>query len=113
MDKKRRNEIILVIGILLMALLSFALVRYKAAGSSTKIEVSVESQVFASYSIDQEVDEVITGHDGGTNHLIIKNGNVTITEASCPDKVCVRQGNIKESGQTLVCLPNKVIVTIK
>lgn len=113
MDKKRRNEIFLVTGLLLTALLCFAFIRLQTSKTVTTAEVSVDGEVLAAYPLDQNTDEIITGYRGGTNHLIIKDGGVSITEASCPDKVCVRQGTVKESGQTLVCLPNKVIVTIK
>lgn len=113
MEKKRRNEIILVAGLLFIALLCFAFGRYRASQSVTKALISVEGKELATYPLNQDVDEIITGYNGGTNHLVIKNGGVSITEASCPDKVCVRQGTVKDSGQTLVCLPNKVIVTIK
>ncbi|HBE87040.1 MAG TPA: hypothetical protein DDW53_19330, partial [Lachnoclostridium sp.] len=37
----------------------------------------------------------------------------SITEASCPDKVCVRTGKIHRSGELIVCLPNRVVITIE
>ncbi len=36
-----------------------------------------------------------------------------ILEADCPDKVCIKDGMIIKPGQSLVCLPNKVVVEIK
>ena len=34
-------------------------------------------------------------------------------EADCPDKYCVKQGKIKNVGETIVCLPHKVVVEIE
>ena len=49
----------------------------------------------------------------GTNHLIIKGGEVWVSEATCPDKICVHQGKIHMDGEIIVCLPNKMTAQIK
>lgn len=43
---------------------------------------------------------------------MIKDGKADITEADCPDKVCVKQKPISKAGESLVCLPNKIIITV-
>ena len=53
------------------------------------------------------------GASGGTNHLIIKDGEVWVSEATCPDKICVHQGKIHMDGEIIVCLPNKMTAQIK
>ena len=55
----------------------------------------------------REID--IDGH----NKVVITDGEVWMEEADCPDKLCVLQGKISRSGQTIICLPNKTMVTIK
>lgn len=55
----------------------------------------------------KEID--INGH----NKVIIEGGKVWMDGADCPDKLCVSQGKISKSGQAIICLPNKVMVTIK
>ena len=62
--------------------------------------------------LNQDGEQVIESPGGGTNRLVIKDGTVHMEEASCPDKVCIKQGTISETGQSIVCLPNRVIVTI-
>ena len=47
------------------------------------------------------------------NTVIIKNGEVFMKNATCPDKLCIHQGKIKDSSRDIVCLPNKVTVKIK
>lgn len=111
--KKKKNEKLLFFGLAAAILALFAFNQLRAAQSAVLVEVSAEGKVVESYRLDENVDTVIEGYRGGTNHLIIRDGGVSISEATCPDKVCVRQGVIRETGQSLVCLPNKVIVTIK
>ena len=50
--------------------------------------------------------------NGGTNTLEILGGKARMIEAECPDKLCVKMGWIKYSGQSLVCLPEHIVVKI-
>lgn len=111
--KKRRNELLLMAGLILIILALFGVNWLAAQKKGALVEVSVEGKVVDTFHLNENVDIVIRGYNGGTNHLIIKDGGAFISEASCPDKVCVRQGTIRERGQSIVCLPNKMIVTIK
>lgn len=49
----------------------------------------------------------------GTNTLEIQEGKVFVSEADCPDKLCMRQGKISRVGAMIVCLPNRFVVEIK
>ena len=72
--------------------------------------VRVDGREVARYSLSQ--DGVYT-LNGGTNVLTIRNGSAAVTEADCPDKVCVDQGRVHYTGQCITCLPNKLTVTIE
>lgn len=50
--------------------------------------------------------------NGGTNLLVIENGFAYMQGADCPDKLCVNQGKVRYTGQCIVCLPNRVTVTV-
>ena len=45
--------------------------------------------------------------------VVIGDGCATITDADCPDRLCVQRGRIDRSGQTVVCLPHGVVVTVR
>lgn len=49
----------------------------------------------------------------GRNVILIGDKNVRVIEASCPDKLDIKQGIIDKSGQMLVCLPNRLIIELK
>lgn len=51
--------------------------------------------------------------NGGTNILVIRDGQAWLSEADCPDKLCVKQGKIHYTGQVITCLPNRVTVTVE
>ena len=49
----------------------------------------------------------------GKNTLLIKNNSIQMDSANCNDALCVKQGNISKVGQTIICLPHKLIIEIK
>ena len=51
--------------------------------------------------------------NGGSNILVIEDGWAWLREANCPDKLCVRQGRVRYSGQVITCLPNRLTVTVE
>lgn len=64
------------------------------------------SQVKEPYSF------VIEGENGALNTVQVEPGRICISEASCPDQVCVHQGWISDGSEPIVCLPNQVIIQI-
>ena len=50
--------------------------------------------------------------DGIDAEFEVKNGKICLTNASCPDKLCEKTGYISSSGQSIICVPNKITVTV-
>lgn len=50
--------------------------------------------------------------DGIDAEFEVKNGKIRLTKASCPDKICEKTGYIGSSGQSIICVPNKITVTV-
>jgi hypothetical protein len=76
------------------------------------VQIRVDGDVKAEYPLDSDIDVILGGVDGGTNHLIIQDGQAWFSEASCPDGLCVGMGKISKSGQSIICLPNRVTAEI-
>lgn len=49
---------------------------------------------------------------GNYNIIYITYEDVHIVEANCRDSLCIKQGSIKNPGQSIVCLPNKLVIKI-
>lgn len=102
------RDIVLILAIALVGLcLLFFNGRKTTPGSSVVVEV--DGKTVASYPLDTDGVFVL---NGGTNTLEIKDGRARISDADCPNMQCVRQGWISRGGQSIVCLPNKLIVTV-
>ena len=77
-------------------------------------QVRVDGQVVAEYPLSEDRTVTLsTGADGqGRNLLRIRDGRAEVLEASCPDGICVAHRPIFREGETIVCLPNRLIITI-
>lgn len=111
-DNKKKRDLLLVMGILVIAgglYLGNLIINKKPA---VIIEVSVDGTVVERLDLSKDTQITIDGYTNGTNHLVIQNGEVYIDDASCPDKVCIHQGKINKSGELIVCLPNLMIAKV-
>ena len=50
--------------------------------------------------------------ENGTNLLVIQDGYAWVAEASCPDGICSSHRPICHDGESIICLPNKVVIEI-
>ena len=75
--------------------------------------MSIDGKVVATYPLGVDRTEDILTEGGGLNRLIIRDGKAYIASASCPDGICAAHKPIHRDGESIVCLPNKVVVTVK
>ena len=107
--KKYRLDIIVIASILVISLLILLVVTLtKKEGSVAVVEVN--GVTVGEYSLWKNGEYSL---NGGTNVLVIENGVAYLNYSNCPDHTCEKTGKIKYVGQSIICLPNKVSITIK
>lgn len=82
--------------------------------------VSPRAEIYHNGSLVKVIDlseiteptEVILTFDGNENIVLAEHNKISVTSASCPDKLCVKQGCIKNGLYPIVCLPNKIVIKI-
>ena len=114
-SKKRfRNDIILALSVLGLALAVF-LVFYLGGSAGERVRVEVNGELIAEYSLYENISaDVNFGENSDyVNHLVIKDGKAYISEANCPDGVCKAHRAVSKRGETVVCLPHKLVVEIE
>lgn len=108
--KKLRNDVILVF-IILLTVFALGLVLYLTAERGSYAVVTYNGEEYARYSLTEDsVHEIKT--DAGTNTIVIKDGTVFVSSATCPDGICVAHRAISSTSESIICLPNKLVVTI-
>ena len=96
-------------------LLLFALAAYLLAGlysrEGSRVVIRVDKEVFGIYDLTVDKTVPVTG-EGFSNILVIRDGKADMTEADCPDRICVKHRPVSRVGETIVCLPHKVVVEV-
>ena len=106
-----KKDYLLLVGLLLVgAVIALATLLHGASGDT--VQVKVDGVPVATFSLQEDRSYLIEGADGGTNLLLIQDGYAWVEEASCPDGLCMHMGKIHRDGQSVICLPNKVVVEI-
>ena len=108
-----RNDMILIICLLLVAVIGMLyLFRFRSRGDTVK--VTVDGKLYGTYSLSQNITEDICTGDNGEYHncLVIHDGKAYIEKATCPDGICVAHSPIYRDGESIVCLPQRVVITV-
>ena len=108
----KRNDWILAAGVIVAAVLIFCVqlvTNLSFDEEQAVVLVTVKGGDFGSYRLseDQTVDI------GGKNTLVIKDGTARMEKADCPDQICVHHREISRNGESIICLPNQVVVSVK
>ena len=74
------------------------------------VVVMMDGKEFGVYALSEDAEIVI---GDGHNVLIIKDGKAYMEYADCPDGICTSHRPISREGESIVCLPNKVVATVK
>lgn len=107
----KKRDFILIFSVLLITTVTFGINYVVNMKNGNNIEIYVDNKLYKTYNIDDE-EEIRIENKGEYNIVKIHDNGVEITQASCPDKVCVHAGFIKKPSQSIVCLPNKVHIKI-
>lgn len=108
---KRRKiiaDLILIFCVVLVALSVF-LVAFLKSEDGVLVSVRIGDGESVMYSLSEDGEYKLLG---GKNILVIKDGKAYMSHADCPDKTCVRTGAISKTGEQIICLPNRVYISI-
>lgn len=121
--KNTKADLIIKVTALLIALVIFVIgivlrkLDFYDDGSSEgaaalKAVISIDNEEKYSLPLDENTTFTVSSKYG-INEVVIEDGKVSVTEADCPDKLCVKQGKKDKAGDTIICLPHRMIVTIE
>lgn len=108
---KKADFILIAVVAVVVCLLVFFLYFVNSA-SGAYVQVEVDGKVTQTLPLDTDTQVEIKTDDGGTNTLVIEDGYAKMTQANCPDGICVSHMKINKNGESIICLPHKVIVTV-
>jgi hypothetical protein len=102
---------ILIGGLILLTLLSFPIIKhFHHQGKLAVIEV--DGKLVGNFPLEEGRVISVNGRLG-TTRVEIAGNEVRVLDSPCPHKLCVKSGSISRCGETLVCLPNRVLIRIE
>ena len=115
MNNKRhlRNDILLIAALLLLAAVGAVYLFFFRENGDT-VKVMVDGKLYGEYVLSQDrVEEIYTGDDNSQqNRLVIRDGKAFVETANCPDGICANHRPIFRDGESIVCLPHRVVITV-
>ena len=109
------NDWLLIAVLLVAAAGIYVAIQYyqKVSTQNAVAVVTVDGVEYGRYPLSEDHTETIRFEDGSYNRFAIQDGYVSMPEASCPDQICVHHNKISRNKETIVCLPDKVVITIE
>ena len=112
-NRKHRNDVIFIAVLLLMVSLIGAAFFF-LRGEGDTVTVSVDGKHYGTYPLHTDLTlSIRTGEDGEEeNLLVIRDGTARVESATCPDGICAAHKPISREGESIVCLPHRVVITV-
>lgn len=105
----KKLDVLIIVICLAAAGLLYASGIFAPGAAGGEAVITQNGEELARLPLDTDA-EFITP-DGG-NRVVVEAGAVSVVEADCPDQVCVNQGRISRDGETIVCLPHRLVVEV-
>ncbi len=101
--------------VLLAALIAFGLaaayISVRPRGEGACVRITVNGELYGTYPLTDDRTVVIE-QNGHHNEVQIHGGTARMLYSDCKNQICVNTGAISGTNQTIVCLPNRVLVEI-
>ena len=105
-----RYDKLLITGLLSAAILALGIVRYRAAEpKAVVVQMDGEEMIRASLAEDRRF--CVDGPLGRTE-IEVKDRRVRVVDSPCGRKTCVYTGWIDKPYQTIICMPNRVMIRL-
>lgn len=110
---QRRNTLILLAVLGILILTGFAVNKLYFGKKGAKAIIQQNGKIIAELPLSRDTTLETDDTFGGTNTIVVKDGKVAVTEANCPDLVCVYTNAASHTGEVIACLPHGLIITVQ
>ncbi len=112
MKEKGKKEALLIVMVFAVLFIIFMMSRSLYTNGSCAV-ITVDGVLYGKYPLSKDTDIPIIKDNNEINHAVIENGTVYMKDAACKNHICISQGRKKASGESIVCLPNRVVIRIE
>ena len=108
----KKRDIILIVSLLVVGIIALVIWHFIYSVDGKYVTIEQRDNLIGIYPLNVDKEIEIEHRGEVVNKIVIEDGYCYMEEAECPDHLCIKQGKVNKSGQTIVCLPNRVIVTV-
>lgn len=102
----------ILIATLLIISVSWIIILLLNKTQGDRVVVRINNSIVYTCPLNEDSEYSIeNGND--YNMLVVRNGKATITDANCPGLDCVKSMGISKDGESIICIPHSLIVTIE
>ena len=109
--KIRKRDIILCFILLVIGIIGFIAVKVLLRPGNVA-KVYIDDKLVDTLDLSTD-DTYVYRTSYGTNTIVVENETVRMESADCPDKVCVNMGDKTKSGETITCLPHRMVIEVR
>lgn len=111
-DKKiiNKSDIILLVILIAVAVVAMLAFRIKKT-EGYSIEIIHSGEVIHTMSLEKD-DTYVFKTEAGTNTIVVRDGEAYVIDADCPDKICEEYKPVSRVGESIICLPHKLVVQV-
>ena len=110
LSKLSKNNLILFVCLILVAGILYPLLNPTGSEGSVAV-IEIDGEEYTRVNLSQDSVFTVTT-PAGTNTIKVSNHEISVDSADCPDKICVNHAAIHQSGEIIVCLPHKLVISV-
>lgn len=108
----KKADFIIIGAVVVVAAVMLIFLYGSSSNLGSYVQIEIDGKITETLPLDEDTKKKITTENGGTNTLVIKDGKAKIVEANCPDGICKNHKAINRNGESIICLPHKVVVSV-
>ena len=109
---KNTKNCIAVIAVFLVVCAALSVYIFTSAETGNTAIVTRDGVEICRLDLGEDTEMTLTDGAEGYNIIVVENGTVRVSEADCPDQICVKQGAIDDDAAPVVCLPHKLVIEV-
>lgn len=107
-----KHDILLIVSLCLLGLLISVWVFFPSSSGEDILEVRINGKTHATFPLTHNLTKTITTDNGNTNQFQIQDAHVQMIHSNCNDYTCMKTKKISKAGETIVCLPHRLVLAI-
>ncbi len=107
----KKCDFLLIAGLLALCGIIFIFFNINKENGSV-VNISIDGAEYMLLPLNEDTTLRIPETGADYNIITIKDGKASVTEADCPDSICVKHSAIHLNGETIICLPHKLSISI-